>query len=117
MDTQVDKKFINFYCERCRKDWQLIAYLRWLNSIVGEAWQARCPSCEKKLIRLRDVHASQDRYFRKSRYTKMQLRKHMDSLVQPGDPRFNMLYPEVQKKIDARLDAIEREEYEKNQSL
>jgi len=105
------------YCNRCRKDWQLLAQRLWLNSEIGEAWQARCPDCRKKLVRLQDVHASRDPYFRKSRYTKMQLRKHLDDLVQPGDPRFKMLYPEVQKKIDAKAEADEREAYEKNKHL
>ena len=96
-------KRINFYCHRCRKDWHLEAELAWLNSQVGEAWQSSCPDCGKKVIRLRDTMAGDDPYFRKSRYTKMQLRKHTDSLVQPGDPRFNLLYPEYEKKRQAEL--------------
>lgn len=92
-------KRINFYCERCREDWHLIAYKRWLNSVVGEAWQAKCPTCRKRLKRLSDTHAKEDPYFRKSRFTKMQLRKHIDSLIQPDDPRFKLLYPEQAKKI------------------
>lgn len=108
-----EAKRINFYCSYCREDWHLIAYLYWLNSEVGEAWQAHCPSCEKKLVRLRDVLSSQDPYFRKSRYTKMQVRKHQDNLLQPGDPRFNLLYPEHKKKQEALEAAQEKEFHEK----
>lgn len=113
----LDVKRINFYCEGCRNDWHLLAQLRWLNSEVGHAWVARCPNekCRKKVVRLRDVDAPRDRYFRKSKYTKMQLRKHIDSLIQPDDPRFDMLYPHVKKKINAKREADERRAYEANE--
>lgn len=99
-------KRINFYCHRCREDWHLEAELAWLNTQAGEAWQAYCPGCNKKLVRLRDTMAKDDPYFRKSRYTKMQLRKHLDHLIQPGDPRFNLLYPHVKKQQEANQEPL-----------
>lgn len=98
----MEMKFINFYCQPCRNDWQLQAVKRWLNSNVGDAWQSRCPYCHRKLVRLRDVEAGRDPYFRKSRFVKMQLRKHVDNLVQPGDPRFDLLYPQHKREREER---------------
>lgn len=105
-------KGTNFWCHACRKDWMLGAIQRWLNHLTGNVWCARCPDCGVRLIRLRDVQAMLDPYFRRSRFLKAQRRKHADSLVQYNDPRFDMLYPHLRKEREAKLEAQERQRYE-----
>lgn len=103
---------INFWCARCRKDWALTAEKVWLNSAVKEAWIAHCPDCSRRLVRLRDVMAMHDPYFRQSRFIKASMRKHIDSLVQIGDSRFDMLYPQHKKQREEFYENEERKKYD-----
>lgn len=103
---------IHFWCTVDRQDYALPAYFRWVNSFMGEAWVSHCPDCDKALYRLRDEMALGDPYFRQSRYMQRQVRKHLDSLIQPGDPRFKLLYPEHEKQRIERENELERKTFE-----
>lgn len=101
-------KLIDFYCVPCRKDFRLASFLVVLNSMVGMGWRADCPDCGKKLVRLQDVNARHDPYFRKSRYIKASIRRNQDALVQVNDPRFNYLYPQHARAEAEALEAKEK---------
>lgn len=108
----MEAKVVHFWCNCCRKDFALLSQKRFVNSVIEEAWTSQCPECSKTLYRLRDVMAGQDPYFRVSRYIRSQLMKHQDYLVQPGDPRFALLYPEHAKKKREEENAKERATFE-----
>lgn len=105
-------KAVHFWCTECRKDFGLPSGLRFVNSVIGDAWTAQCPECSKTLYRLRSEMAGEDPYFRLSKYMRSQVMKHQDHLVQRGDPRFNLLYPEHAKKQAEEEDLKERATYE-----
>ena len=60
--------------------------------------------------------AGQDPYFRLSKYMRAQVRRNADYLVQPGDPRFNILYPQHAKDKNRQEDLAERKTFEDIQS-
>ena len=105
-------KNIHFWCTRCRKDFGLPSFQRFVNTVIGMAWTAPCPDCNKCLYRLRDVMAGEDPYFRLSKYMRAQVMKHRDHLVQFGDPRFDLLYPEHAKKLAREQDIEERKTFD-----
>ena len=108
-------KAVHFWCTRCRKDFGLPSEMRFVNSVIGDAWTAQCPECDKCLYRLRSELAGQDPYFRLSKYMRSQVMKHQDHLVQINDPRFNLLYPEHAKKQAAEEEYEERKTFEEIQ--
>lgn len=59
--------------------------------------------------------APNDPYYRRSTKTRADVRKYADDLVQPGDPRFDILYPEHKRKREAEAEAKQRKEWEANQ--
>lgn len=76
-------------------------------------WTAKCPDCKRKLVRLQDVNARHDPYFRKSKFIKGSLRRNSDYLLQPGDPRFDLLYPQHARAEAERLEAKQKEIWNK----
>lgn len=96
---------VDFWCNNCRVDLKLRAVRRWINSKIGKGWVATCTGCYKTLYRY-DNSEITDPYYRQSRFIQRERRKLRDDLLQPGDPGFELLYPQHKKE---RLQAIDRE--------
>src|SRR3990167_8823238 len=97
----MERKIITFWCHRCRIDWKLIARRRWRNSLFGWVWSAKCDECNREMVRLID-DAVHDPYFRLSKKVKGERKKYEFDLIQMGDPRFDMLYPQHKKEREQR---------------
>lgn len=111
---EVERKVITFWCSYDRFDYKLLAERRYQNARVGEVWKAQCPNCHRMLIRLIN-NASQDPYFRLSRIRQRERKLYADDLLQPGDPRFDLLYPHHKRQIEAHYEKQEREAWEKKE--
>lgn len=110
MQTRID-----FYCKHCRLDQTHIAKGRY-HPVFDDIWVSQCERCNKKLVRLREHNAKYDPYFRQSPKVKKLARKYRDFLLQPDDPNFNLLYPQVKKQTENYYQNKEIEAW-KNQKL
>lgn len=97
----MERKVINFWCRVCRQDWHIIAMRRWLSSLFPDVWEAKCPDCSTRMVRLVN-DAKNDPYFRQSKRVIMERRLYADDLVQMGDPRFDLLYPQHKKEREEK---------------
>ena len=66
--------------------------------VYDDIWLANCDTCGKKLVRLQGNNAPYDPYFRQSKKARQSVARHRDNLLQPGDPGFDLLYPQHRKK-------------------
>lgn len=99
----MERKLIYFYCRRDREDFDLVATQKYKNSVVGTVWFAPCPKCGRELIRLLGDKANLDPYFRLSRRVHADRVKYANDLLQPGDPGFDLLYPNFKKQQNEQL--------------
>lgn len=114
-DINSAKKFdrLAFWCDLCKKD--VIAparkIMRFPQGQMPIAWhQGRCPQGHMVLRYITDKGA--DPYYYRSFYMKQERRKLTADLVQPGDPRFRILYPAQYKKMQEDRERAEfKEEY------
>lgn len=89
-----------FWCDNCHKDFISIAYkqVRQPKGQLPIAWHVgKCPCGYKALRYITDKGA--DPYYYKSFYMKLERVKLSNDLVQPGDPRFRILYPAQYRKM------------------
>ena len=103
---------IYFWCAKCRKDHELIGFRKTKAKIVGEVWTARCPSCKQELVRL--INNPFDPYYRLSHKLRIERRKMKKDLLQPGDPGFDLLYPEHKRKREEYYERLEREKWQQS---
>lgn len=106
----MERKIILFWCDRCKQDWDLIAERHWKSSLFPDVWGAKCPDCKLEMIRLID-DAQNDPYFRLSKKVRLERRKFADYLVQMGDPKFDLLYPQHKKEREEKALQAEREKF------
>lgn len=59
----------------------------------------------------------QDLFHRQSRKRRIQANLYKDMTLQPGDKYYDMLYPGAERERQGKLDAKEREDWEKDQAL
>lgn len=113
----MERKIINLWCRRCRQDWHILADRHWKNSVFPDVWEAPCPTCGTEMIRLVN-DARNDVYYRFSKQVKLERRKFADDILQMGDPRFDLLYPQHKKEREEKARQLEIEKFnEKNRNL
>ncbi len=96
---------IKFWCRHCKQDWELLAVRGKRNNDRPDAWLAKCPECS--LVMMRPIgDPMNDDYFRLSKVVRSERRLYEDFLLQPGDARFDKLYPQHKKQ---------KEDYEQRQ--
>jgi hypothetical protein len=97
---------IYFWCKRCRKDWERIGVRRIKSSHVGEVWTARCPDCKWEMVRL--INNPFDPFYRVSVKIRRERKIYAKDLLQPGDPGFDILYPQHKKQREAYYKNLEK---------
>lgn len=97
----------NFWCQKCRKDWTLVAMKKTKSSYIGEVLVARCPDCKMELVRF--MNNPNDPYYRLSKRLKVERKKYAKDLLQVGDPGFDLLYPQHKKKREAYYENLEKQ--------
>lgn len=109
----MERKIINFWCNRCRIDWKVIAVRKYKNHIYPDVWEAQCESCGGSMIRLVN-DAKRDPYFRLSRKAQVERKKYAKDLIDMNNPMFDVLYPQYKKE---RMEREKQEELEKWKEL
>lgn len=109
---EVEQKIIAHWCRNCRLDWKVISKRHWINTIFGEVWVARCGDCGRRMIRLIN-DARNDPYYRLSTKTRRDVRIYADDLIQPDDPRFDVLYPHIKREREEKAEKLAKENYGK----
>lgn len=98
---EVNESVITFWCQYCHLDWKLVAVRQFRNSILGTGWMARCPECDRNLFRLIN-DAANDPYYRRSKNTRADRRRYARDLLQPGDPMFDIIYPQMKREKEEK---------------
>ena len=98
---------IYFWCRYCRHDIKLVGERGKGNSSWGEeVWRAKCPKCKRTLRR--GINNPYEPYYRLSLQVRRDRKRFADDLLQPGDPRFDLLYPQHKKKKEAYYEEQQR---------
>lgn len=105
---------IGFWCSKCSKDFELIAKQYRKNSYVGEVWTAKCPDCEAVMTRL--INNPFDPYYRVSKERQADRKRYAKYLLQPGDPNFDILYPQHKKQREEYAEKEAKKKYESERS-
>lgn len=100
---------IDFYCEK-HGDMTLEGVKRINDKIPYKIFEAMCPTCRKWLKR--EVGNPQDPYYRNSTKVRRQIREQIKDLVQPNDPKFQVLYKKEWDKIQEQRAIAEEKELE-----
>ncbi len=95
-----------FWCVECARD-----VVAWAGKITQRMdtqrprayYQAFCPKQHRLIRRITDKQW--DPYYHQSRIMRMERARQADDMLQPDDPRFRQVYPEVWKKMEAEREA------------
>lgn len=95
-----------FWCDECSRD--VVAHAckieQRMNTDEPRAfYAAACPKGHRVIRRITDKH--NDPYYHKSLIMRRERAERADDMLQPHDPRFRIVYPEVWKKMEAEREA------------
>lgn len=113
IDSALDEVVTEFWCVKCQKDFARHAHKQTLHYEEPCAfYEAKCPGCSLYARRyITDKHL--DPYYHQSKTIKRQRVEMERDFLQPGDPRFNRIYGDPNKKHYEELEKKEREAWER----
>jgi len=107
---------LDFYCKKCDLDQRLIGFKNGYSKRLAERFRLSCTpqwfenickKCHGKVIRY-ITQKLLDPYFSQSKKLRYERKLFDKDLVQPGDPRFAVLYPQQHKKMREEREGSEQ---------